>query len=136
MATALSTRTMALADLLPSYEWNCMTAAQRLWVKTFLESGEQTGTFDALAATRVAYPVGKNIVARAAQVQSHRKVKRILNIYFGRTDTESSDPFFDELKRAIRKSIRRDGGLSDNTVTVIRFYEKHAGKKLQVPCAE
>jgi hypothetical protein len=135
MVAQLSKRTMTLADLLPSYEWNCMTKAQQTWVRVFLESGEQTGTFDALAATRIAYPAGSNIVGRSAQIQSHPKVKRLLAIYFGRPLNED-DPFFAELKRAIRKSIRRDGGLSDNTVTAIRFYEKHAGKKLEVPCAE
>jgi hypothetical protein len=128
MATALSTRTCSLADLMPSYEFQCLTPRQKFWVKTLLESGEKTGTYNFLGATAIAFPDAKNrsLVVRSSQLQSHPKVKRILNIYFGRPETED-DPFFAELKTAIRKSLKRDGGLSVATTRAISLYERLTG---------
>jgi hypothetical protein len=130
MVAKLSTRTLSLADLKPAFEYQCLTPRQRVFIDTLLTLGESSGTYDALLATRVAFPNARpsSIVVRASQVQSHPKVKRLLNIYFGRPEVDD-DPFFDELKAAIRKSIRRDGGLSVATLKAIQFYEARTGLK-------
>jgi hypothetical protein len=127
MVAKLSTRTMTLADLKPAFEYQCLTPRQRLFVDTLLTSGESSGTYDALLATRVAYPDARpsSVVVRASQVQSHPKVRRLLNIYFGRPEAEP-DPFFDELKRAIRKTIKRDG-ITIAVQRAISFYVAKTG---------
>jgi hypothetical protein len=129
MAAKLSTRTMTLADLLPCFEFQCLTPRQRVWVETLLTSGETTGTYDTLLATRTAFPDARprSIVVRASQVQSHLKVRRLLNIYFGRPE-EGADPFFDELKKAIRKTIKRDG-ITIAVQRAISFYVAKTGMK-------
>jgi len=109
-----------------------MTVAQQTWVRLYLLSGELTGTFDALSATKTVYkPSAASLASRACHIQSHPKVKHILRVAFGEPVNEL-EPVLNDLRRAIRKSIKRDGGLSDNTTQAIKFYERHAGKTLKV----
>lgn len=119
----LSKPVMKFAELLNSYEFSALTPRQKVWVTTLLESGENTGTYDFIGATTTAFPEAKkrSIVVRTAQLQSHPGIKRILTIYFGRTEPEH-DPFFDELKRAIRKTLKKDGYISVATHRAISFY--------------
>ena len=124
----LSKPTMRCADLLPSYEFQALSPRQKIWVQTLLESGEKTGTYDFVEATKTAYPDahGRSIVVRSSQLQSHSKIKEILGIYFGRPEAEC-DPFFSELKRAIRRSIKQDGKISTAVQRAITFYAAKTG---------
>lgn len=124
----LSKPTMRCADLLPSYEFQALSPRQKIWVQTLLESGEKTGTYDFVEATKTAYPDahGRSIIVRSSQLQSHSKIKEILGIYFGRPEAEC-DPFFSELKRAIRRSIKQDGKISTAVQRAITFYAAKTG---------
>jgi len=126
----LSTPVMKCADLISSWEFQSLTARQKIWVQILLESGEKTGTYDFIRATQTAYPDahGRSIVVRSSQLQSHSKIKEILGVYFGRPESEC-DPFFSELKRAIRRSIKQDGKISTAVQRAITFYAAKTGMK-------
>jgi hypothetical protein len=112
-------------------DYQSLTVAQQMWIRVYLLSGERLGTYDALSATKLAYPdtSAKNLASRACHVQSHKKVRHILNIAFGEPEPQ---PLLEDLRHAIRKSVRRDGGLSADTTAAIKFYERQSGKKMAV----
>ena len=115
-----------LADIVKLPEFQAANKAQQVWIQTYQTSGETTGTYDALMATKVAYPScsAQNLATRACHAQSHKRIKQILAIAFGRPEFESVLP---ELHRAIKRSIKADkesgGGLSIATTRAITFYE-------------
>jgi hypothetical protein len=133
MAPTDTTERVPVSEIVTRPDFVLMTQAQQTWVKLYLLSGEVTGTFDAISATKIAFPKtsASSLPSRMCHIQSHPKVKHILRVAFGEPENEM-EPVLNDLRRAIRKSIRRDGGLSDNTITAIKFYEKVAGKKLKV----
>jgi hypothetical protein len=123
---------VSLDELKTRLEYQCLLPAQKKYVESLLQSGEATGAYNFIAAAAIAYPGSarkpRSLAVRSSQMQAHKNVRRCLDLAFGRLP---EDPVLEDLRRAIRKSIRRDGGLlSDNTLTAIRFYEKYAGKKL------
>lgn len=114
-----------LSEIIARSEFAAMTSAQKVWVKIFLT------TTDAVQATKIAYPrtSAKSLASRACHVQSAPKIKRLLRLAFGEPENPM-EPLLNDLRRAIRLSIKRDGGLSDNTMTAIKFFERVAGKKI------
>ena len=135
MSSAITERCVPLSEIVPRPDFQGMTVAQQAWVRAYLTSGETTGTYDAIAATRAAYPAtsAQHLSSRACHVQSHKKVKHILNIAFGQPETEL-DLILSDLGRALRKSIRNDikkgGSLSIATTRALDFYERHTWQKL------
>jgi hypothetical protein len=126
MAASITTeRRIPFAEIIASGSFAELTTPMQIWLKVFLM------TNSAIAATREAYPrtSAKSRAARACNIQSHPKIARLLRMAYGEPEP---DPLAEELRRAIRKSIRRDGGLSPDTSAAIRLYQKLAGKKLKV----
>lgn len=125
MAQAPNTteRRIPFAEIIASGSFAELTTPMQIWLKIFLT------TNSAIAATRVAYPrcLAKSRAARACNIQSHPKIARLLRLAYGEPEP---DPLMSELRAAIRKSVRRDGGLSPDTSVAIRLYEKLAGKKI------
>jgi hypothetical protein len=131
METATQLERVPLSEIITRPDYQSLTPSQQLWVRLYILSGEQTGTYDALTATKVAYPASvKSLASRSCHVQSHPKVKHIIRVAFGEPENEM-EPIMNDLRRAIRKSIRRDGGLSPDTTVAIKFYERASGKKLK-----
>ena len=66
------------------------------------------------------------------ELMGNRRIKRVLDLHFRRTEFES---ILEDLGRAVRLSIERDmkrgGTLSVATVDALKFYEKYAGRKLE-----
>jgi hypothetical protein len=131
-----TTERVLLADIQKLPEFACLIPAHQTFINVLLTRGYETGTFDFLGATAAAYPkcAGNHasLAVRSSQIQVHPRVKRVLDLAFGR-EPEKTDPMLEDLKKAIRKSIRRDGGvIAENTLTAIRLYERQSGKKLKV----
>jgi hypothetical protein len=105
-------------------DFRTLTHAQRVWIKLYL------GTGDALRATRIAYPrvSAKTLPSRVCHIQAHPKIARLLRLAYGAPEP---DQLVETLIQSIRKSIKRDGGLSEHTTAAIRLYTKLAGKKLK-----
>jgi hypothetical protein len=124
MTEARTTEKIPFAKLMASADFQTLTPAMQCWLKLYL------GTGNARRATQIAYPQtsAKSRASRACNIQSHPKVKRLLRIAFG---VPEPDPLIEDLRCAIRRSIRRDHGLSPDTTAAIKFYEKYSGKKLK-----
>lgn len=134
--TAATIERIPLSDLVMTWEFQRLTPQQQIWVRAYLGSGETAGTFDAFAATRIAYPAAamQNLAARSCQIQSHAKVRHLLNIYFGHPELNEVSPpdrFFKQLKTAIRKSIREDGKLTVATTKAIELYRQCTGEPFE-----
>jgi hypothetical protein len=131
METATQLNRVPFSEIATRPDYQSLTAAQQMWMRIYLISGELTGTYDALSATKAAYPAvsANNLASRTAHVQSHSGIKHIIHVAFGEPEP---DPLLADLRRAIRKSIRRDGGLSADTTVAIKFYERQSGKKMAV----
>ncbi len=125
-----STERVPFSEIATRPDYQSLTVAQQMWIRSYLLGGERTGTFDALNATKVAYPAtsASSSASRSCHVQSHPGVKHILRVAFGEPEP---DPLLEDLRHAIRKSIRRDGGLSANTTVAIKFYERQSGNKIK-----
>lgn len=129
MAAPTTTERVPFDEIIAHPDFAGMTPALKIWVKVYLT------TNDAIQATTVAYPrtSAKSRASRACHIQSHPKVQRLLRLAFGEPEP---DPLLADLRAAIRKSIRRDHGLSPDTTAALRFYEKMSGKKLKVSNAK
>jgi len=116
MNDATQTR-KSLAEILASPDFQRCTAKQQAWLRLFFENGENTGTFDALLPTQKVYAVNpKNVAVLTAQIQNSRRVRKILNLYFG---ISPFDAVMADLTVAVERSIRHDkkkGFLSNATV--------------------
>lgn len=124
MATANKIESVPFAAIISRPDFQTLTSAQRVWLKVYLVAG------DAVKATRIAYPKtsAASMASRVCHVKSHPVMRKILNAAYGEPEP---DLMLEDLRRAIRLSSRRDKGLTDNTITAIKFYEKLSGKKLK-----
>ena len=116
---------MPFSDIIPDSDFVGMTTAQKIWVKVFITLG------DAVLATKIAYPKtsARTLPSRVCHVKAHPKIRSILCHVYGKP---APDPLAEDLRRAIRKSIKRDNGLTEQALEAIRFYERRAGKKIGV----
>lgn len=120
---------MSLAELETRPEWQVLTAKQILFLKSYIQSGLDTGNYDAVFAVKSAYDAAKNAEILSYELLANPKIRRVVDIHFGRTEMDSVRA---DLLRAIKKSLRKTG-LSDATVTAIKFYENHGGQKIEIP---
>jgi hypothetical protein len=70
---------------------------------------------------------------RSSQIQSHPKVRSVLNLAFGQPQVEDADVLVTlkhALKKAIRKDIETTGIISDATAKALQVWERKTGKKL------
>jgi hypothetical protein len=105
-----------------------------------LETGESSGgAYNFLAATAIAYPScarnPRSLSVRSSQLQSHPRVRQVLNLAFGQPQVKDADVLV-TLKCALKKSIRKDiaerGVLSDATAKALQVWERKTGQKLKV----
>jgi hypothetical protein len=140
MEAETKTERLLLPELRKTLDYAGLIPTHRIFVDVLLLRGYASGTFDFLGATLAAYPRAgaspQMLAIRSSQVQKHPRVSRVLDLAFGRV-TEKPDPVMEDLRKAIKRSIKRDAGvISENVVTAIRFYEAQSGKKLKVAHAE
>jgi hypothetical protein len=122
---AHTTEKIPFAAIMSRGDYGTLTPALQIWLKLYL------GTGNAVRATKVAYPrtSAKTLPSRVCHIKNHPAIRRILSAAFGEP---ADDPLVSDLRRAIRKSIKRDGGLSPDTTAALKVYQKLAGKKLKV----
>src|SRR5271156_2284403 len=115
-----------LSDIVLLPEFQSANAAQQLFVRLYLGVGETTGKYDAVAATRAAYPKCSedNLSTRSSHVLSHKRIREILAIAFGKPTLTSVLPGLDQaIQRSIKSDMKGGGGLSVATTRAITFYE-------------
>jgi hypothetical protein len=125
MATANKIERVSFETIIDRPDFQTLTSAQRVWLKVYLIAG------DAVKATRIAYPKtsAASMASRVCHVKSHPVMRKILNAAFGEPENPL-EPMLGDLRRAIRKSIKRDNGLTSDTMQAIRFYERQTGRKI------
>lgn len=135
----MSNNQMTIEELKSTPEWNVLNPKQRLFVETFIASG------DVVFSTMTAYNTKSTKVAKvfSYELLDKPKIRRVLNLYFGKPASDLDD-VLPKLRLAIKKSIKRDlevGGISPTTVRALEFYERSTGRKateslVKVPKAE
>ncbi len=124
---------MLLAEMATHAEWQVLTAKQRMFLSSYIQSGIDTGVYDAPFAVQSAYNTSdKNAVILSYELLANRKVRRVLDLHFGRTETDSLQA---DLVKAISKSLRKDptAPLSETLRTAIKLYEKKSGIEILEP---
>ena len=120
---------MPLSEIVTTAEFQILTARQQQFVRHYVESVVNTGTYDAIAAVKAAYnATDKSAVVMAYELTGQRLIKKVLDLHFGRTEFDS---VLTDLGQAIRKALRKDaktGGLSIATTKALEFYERHSQK--------
>jgi hypothetical protein len=132
---------LTLAELQKRIEYQCLLPAQKKFIDVLLMTGTESGTFDFLVACAAAYPACVNnhasLVVRSSQVQSHPRVRRVLDMAFGRKPETPADPVMGLLRRALIRSIKHDiatwGTISEATATALQVYQQQTGKTVKVP---
>jgi hypothetical protein len=125
---------MPLEEIAQHPEWCLLSDKQRMFCISFIESGLSTGFYDAETAARMAYDVksyGPSARVLGNQLLTHIKIKKIIDLHFGRTPDPLNE-ILSDLRKAIRKSLKT-GTISVATQKAIEFYEKHAGMSVAVP---
>jgi hypothetical protein len=134
MASSTTERRVSLAEIMSLPEFQSATEGQQLWLKVYLATGEGTGKYDALKATRIAFPKtsAKSLAARSCNIQSHKRVKQILAVAFGRPVMASILSGLDvAIRRSIKADMKNGGGLSVATTRAVQFYENQRRLELR-----
>jgi hypothetical protein len=97
-----------------------LTPRQRLFIAALL-----CLDYNASAAAKIAYK-SDNAAILGAALLKQGKVKRVLDIHFGRSKMDS---LLEDLHRVIKHSLRRGSkrGVTPELAAALAFYEKHAG---------
>jgi hypothetical protein len=111
-----STSRIPLAELEARAEWQILTPKQQAFLRAYVQSGVTTGTYDALAAVRTAYPtVDKNAKIFSSEILANPKIDRILCLHFGWTEHDKQAKANAQHRKSIKQLLR-----------AIRFQLKHA----------
>jgi hypothetical protein len=124
---------MSLAEIATHTEWQALTTKERMFLSSYLQSGIDTGAYDAQFAAQSAYNTSdKNAVILSYELLAKRKIRRVLDLHFGRTETDSLQA---DLVKAISKSLRKDptAPLSETLRAAIKLYEKQSGVEILKP---
>jgi len=101
-----------LAALEARVEWQVLTPKQQTFLRTYIQSGVDLGTYDAVAAVRAAYNVTGNAKVLSYELLANPKIECLLALHFGWNAQ-------DRLQARQRKSIRQ-------LLSQVRFQLRHA----------
>ena len=119
-------RFVPLEELLLTADFLKLSRAQRIFVLRYIREGLATGRYDAVAATKAAYPrATKNANIRSYQLLAGKKIRTLLALYFreGELSTLLSD-----LKRVVKKSTKQGLGLTPQIAHALVTFEKFVEK--------
>ena len=88
-------------------EWAVLSQQQRDFVIELIGSGSN-GQYNALAAVRIAYPRVKNAAAWAGRLLQNKRIKKIITLHLGLTETEV---LFGDIKALVKRSKRKGANL-------------------------
>src|ERR1039458_9934435 len=96
-----STNHASLVELMetPAYQ-NLVNDAQRFFILKYIGGGLATGTYDAVAATRLAYPKCKTPKILSYQLMSKRCMRKVLALHWHRS---AMDEVLSDLQRLIKQ---------------------------------
>jgi hypothetical protein len=93
----MALRRMSMPELFKTTEWQRLSARQKLWLQTYLESGN-----DRQLATNCSYEAsGENARTFSYQIVRQKKIQAALNRYFNKS---ARDIFLDQLRAEIKAS--------------------------------
>jgi hypothetical protein len=120
---------MSLAELSQTVEFGHLSPKMAVWVRTYVQSFLDTGTFDPLVATQAAYECTTEASARTFgyQLLAHPKIILVLNRFFGTSQERAS---IRQVERAI--SNRR---LSVAQIQALRLYSDLQGWSSGIKCS-
>jgi len=112
--------TRRIAELMNTPEFRILTGQQQAFLARYIVGG-----YNAIEACKFAYAgkSTKNAELRAYQLLGNKRLRAVLDLHFRRSAMES---LLEDLHIAIKKSLRRDRGLSPDTTKAIEFFEQHA----------
>jgi hypothetical protein len=121
---------LKLWDVLSVPEFAQLTERQQIFLARYLSGGAVNGTFDPADAAKTGYRVApENAAVLAYEVLGGKRVKRILDLAFGRSPM---DRLLEDLHTVIKRSLRRDarnGGLANaDTTAALNFYTSEMAK--------
>lgn len=115
-----SAASLPLGAVILSEEYKKLNLAQGRFVVSYIDQAVATGVYDAVDSIRRAY--GQSIKTpelRAYQILRNKKVKKVLDLHFRRSELDS---ILSELQRAARKSAKMKGGLTPATKKALEAF--------------
>jgi hypothetical protein len=112
MQTNTTLQRIPLAALEARVEWQALTLKQQTFLRAYIQSGVDTGTYDAVAAVRAAYNATGNAKVLSYELLANPKIDRILVLHFGWNEQ-------DRLKTRHQKSVKQ-------LLRQVRFQLRHA----------
>src|SRR5712691_2379300 len=94
---------MRLLDLMRTPEFQTHSEKQGIFVARYISGGFLTGRCDPTDAAKTAYKT-KNPEVLGAELLGQKKIKRVLDIHFQRSEVES---LLAEVRHLIKRSSRR-----------------------------
>jgi hypothetical protein len=97
----MSNTRLTLAQVKDTQEYSVLTGKQQLWCETYIQGGIDTGTYDPVGATQVAYSTKSRENARVMSyaLMSNLRIIATLNRHFNR---EPIEDFVIQIDRAIQ----------------------------------
>jgi hypothetical protein len=128
--TKIEKRRLRLIDLMRTPEFQTLSEKQGIFVARYVSSGFLTGRYDASDAAKTAYRT-KNPEVLGAELLGQKKIKRILDLHFGRTPMDS---ILADLEKAVKKSLRRGSKSRPSTITpetarALQLFEQYVAAK-------
>jgi hypothetical protein len=100
---------LTIIEIIERYpaEWALLSSQQRTFVIELIGS-DANGRYNAVAATKVAYPKVKTPVAWASRLIQNRRVKKVITLHLGLTDTQV---LLGDVKSLLKRSKRKHANL-------------------------
>ena len=79
-------RRLSLDEIQRRPEWTELRPRQQMFIRSYLQSGQGFGTFDAELAVRMSYDATarpENARLLAYELLENRRIKKVLNLFFG-----------------------------------------------------
>jgi hypothetical protein len=111
---------MKLEEIIKTREFAVLTAKQKTFISQLIATGLASGRYNGTAAAAFSYTT-KFPSVMACQLLKQRKIKRVMDLHFRRSNLDS---ILDDLKTAARKSARA-GTLNSRTVKLLAAFERY-----------
>jgi hypothetical protein len=99
---------LTVPELMNTADWAGLTKQRKIFLAEFLSAGLAQGRYNAVAAAQIAYPRIKHIKVWASRLMANARIKKVLALHFGFSETEM---LLDDVRGLIKKSRRKGANL-------------------------